>query len=477
MILKGYLFSLLYGLLCLALGFVAYKLGMQKKYTRKLVHILVGFEWVILYVHFGASIHFLVVALIFTLLLAVTYFAKLTPMISSDADNAPGTVYYGIAMSLMAGISVFVPEMLVPFGVGVFATSLGDGAAGLIGQLVKRFNPKIYGEKSFVGTLTGFLVSFFVALAFKKIFSLDIGFFECLMIGFFAASLELISSYGLDNISVTLGVSLLVYLMLYQPFYINFIVPIIITPAIIALVLKRRALTPAATLLALALDFTVSIALGNYGFILLLLFLVGGVVIDKIKEKRLRDDGISKKGSCRDHIQVLANGFLPMVSAAAYLITGKNAFLFTYVACLAEALADTAASGFGVFSKNTYNIIKFKRCDKGLSGGVSLSGSLAALVFSFIIPTMAWIFGMIAPEMIPMLSILAFIGVVFDSVIGSLFQVKYRCIVCNSITEREVHCGVTTEKFSGISFVDNDAVNLFSGLFTAILVLIISLYI
>ena len=93
MILKGYVFSLLYGVLCLALALLAYKHGMPKKYTRKLVHILVGFEWVILYHYMGTgSTHFLAVCLVFTALLALTYRGKLLPMISSEDNNSPGTV-------------------------------------------------------------------------------------------------------------------------------------------------------------------------------------------------------------------------------------------------------------------------------------------------------------------------------------------------------------------------------------------------
>ena len=44
MIIKGYLFSILYGIVCLGISLVLYKLGLDKKYTRKAVHILVGFE-------------------------------------------------------------------------------------------------------------------------------------------------------------------------------------------------------------------------------------------------------------------------------------------------------------------------------------------------------------------------------------------------------------------------------------------------
>ena len=101
-IITGYVSAVVYGLLCIALGVFLYKLGVPKKYTRKTVHILVGFEWAILYHFFGATIHTLIVCLAFTALLIVSYFAKAFPAMSSDSDNAPGTVYYGVSMSIMA---------------------------------------------------------------------------------------------------------------------------------------------------------------------------------------------------------------------------------------------------------------------------------------------------------------------------------------------------------------------------------------
>ena len=51
MIFQGYLFSILYAVVVLFIGFVLYKLRCPKTVTRKIVHILVGFEWIILY-HF-----------------------------------------------------------------------------------------------------------------------------------------------------------------------------------------------------------------------------------------------------------------------------------------------------------------------------------------------------------------------------------------------------------------------------------------
>ena len=139
MTLLGYALSLLYGILCLGLSVIAYKIGIEKRYTRKIVHILVGFEWVILNRFFGPNWHFLAVCLIFTALLAVTYRKKLFVMISSDSDNAPGTVYYGLSMSVMAVVSLFIEGFVFAFGIAVVCTSVGDGLAGIFGSFAIAF--------------------------------------------------------------------------------------------------------------------------------------------------------------------------------------------------------------------------------------------------------------------------------------------------------------------------------------------------
>ena len=472
MVIKGYLFALLYGAICLLLALIAYKLGLSKNYTRKMVHILIGFEWVILFAFFGGGIHTLSVCLIFTLLLIVTYFKKLTPMIASEGDNSPGTVYYGVAMSVMATVCLFVPKFILYFGIGVFTTSLGDGFAGLVGQSFKKCNPKIYGKKTLLGFLSNVLISFFVPFVFDKIFGLGFSLFECAMLGIFSAGVELISTRGLDNISVTFASSFLSFAFVYLDSYRHYIIPILLTPFIIALVLQKKALTPFATVLAVILDVVISLTLGNFGFLLLLAFLVGSVLIDKIKRKGKQE--VTKRGEYRDAVQVIANGLIPMIFAMFFALKPSSAFLFAYIASLAEAFADTAASGIGSFANGAFDIFKWKKCEKGISGGVSRKGTAGAFVASFFIPLLAMAFGMIRWQGLLICSFAAFFGVFFDSFLGSLLQVKYKCKKCGALTEKEFHCKYRTQIVSGFEFFDNDVVNLFSGATTAIIAAILA---
>ena len=416
----------------------------------------------------GAGVHFLAVCIIFLLLLAVAYKGRLMPMISSDDDNAPGTVYYAVAMTGVAAVGCFVPEVMLPFGVGIFCTSIGDGAAGLFGQLFTKHNPRIYGKKTLFGALANFSLSFLSAHIMSVIFDMGLGILHCLAIAILSATLELIVGYGFDNIAITWAVTALAYSFMYVPQTILYIIPILLTPIVVMLVTSKRALTSTGVWAALGLDLVISASLGNAGFILLLSFLVGGVLIDKLKRRSSdchRDESL--KGDTRDHMQVLANGIVPALCAFLCAVSRNPVFAIAVVASLAEALADTAASGIGSFARRAFDPFRMRSCEKGLSGGMSLLGTLASIFGAAIISFGALLMGVVDITGALIALAAAFLGAVFDSFLGSLFQVKHRCAVCGKITEKHTHCGENTLYHSGLSLIDNDVVNLLSCLFSA----------
>ena len=475
MIATGYLLGFGYGVLCLLAAFLLSRLGVKKAITRKLVHIFIGFEWVILYAFHGATYHFLIVCLCFLALLIVAYKKRLLQMISSDGDNAPGTVYYAVSMSLMALASLIDQRFILPFGLAVFVTSLGDGFAGLLGGLVKKHNPTVYKQKTLVGALANFVLSTATALAFMMIFEdMRLTPTHCLVIGALSVGIELISGFGLDNITLPLLVATFTYIS--TAFYaetVKYFLPIALTPLIISFVVERKNLTRGGTIAAIFLDIAVSISLGNLGFLLLLTFLVLGILTDKLKRKNTECK--EEKSSRRDASQVFANGLVPIVCAAIYFAIGERAFLLAFVAALAEALGDTAASSLGSHSKSTFDLFKFRKCEQGISGGVSLIGTLSAVIFSAIIPLIAFAFGLISPFEMIIATAIAILGVFFDSLLGSLLQAKFRCSACGALTEKREHCGAPTEFVSGIRFIRNDTVNAISTLFTAAVVIVLLL--
>ncbi len=481
MILKGYLFSLGYALVCILLAALLYRLGVPKRFTRKAVHILVGFEWVILYHLVGASVHFLAVCIICLVALYLEYRLRLLPMMSSDSDNAPGTVYYALAMTVMAAITLVLPEMILPFGIGVFCTSFGDGLAGVVGQGITKYNPKILGNKTLLGTLTNLAVSLATPIIFSHLFGLGLELWQCVVIALFSTELELFVGYGLDNIAVTLGVSGLSYLFMTLPTLGSYVLPIVLTPVIVALAYKKNALTVGGIFGALFLDLAVSLAFGNFGFLIICIFFGGSVVIDKFKKRYKKKQGnegeqAEKRGECRDIIQVTANGFVALLAALLYMQSLSHILVIVFCTAIAEAFADTTASGLGIFSDKVYDPFRMKKCDKGESGGMSTLGTLSSLLASLTIALTAYLFGRISPLEMLIVALSGFLGAVFDSMLGSLLQVKYRCPVCERTVETEEHCGNATEKISGISAINNDTVNFLSTVFSsavAILLLLI----
>ena len=132
---------------------------------------------------------------------------------------------------------------------------------------------------------------------------------------------------------------------------------------------------------------------------------------------------------------------------------------------MAESLADSLASKLGPLSKSPpRDICTGRPVSAGLSGGVTWLGTLSELLGAAAI---AGVSALGSQSVVTFGVVLAagFLGAVFDSVLGSRAQVKFRCAVCGTVTERETHCGAPAVRVSGARCVTNDAVNLLSNLF------------
>ena len=164
----------------------------------------------------------------------------------------------------------------------------------------------------------------------------------------------------------------------------------------------------------------------------------------------------------------MANSFIATAFAILFAVTSKKVFLIAFVAAIAEALADTVASGIGVISGKAYDVFRRKTCEPGISGGMSLLGTVSSLLAAAIIAFFAYLFGRINGAEVVIVILSAFLGAIFDSFLGSVVQVKYKCKSCGKVLEREEHCGERTEKYSGVKFVNNDVVNLLGTLFAGV---------
>lgn len=203
-------------------------------------------------------------------------------------------------------------------------------------------------------------------------------------------------------------------------------------------------------------------------YLMILSFLVISIVEKATKKRCSHSLKFVEKTSARDGIQILANGGIATICMLGFIASKHSFFLVLYAVSIAEALADSSASAVGVaYGKQTYDICRLKRIENGISGGVTWVGTLAAFASCALVGVY---FYLIHHDLVLAFVIVAssFFGCMMDSVLGSSLQRKNKCEVCGLITEKTSHCHQETAYYSGLKFLNNDAVNFISNLLAVI---------
>lgn len=478
-IVLGYIFSILWLVFILGIGELLIRINKNDNFkfiARKIIHILMCFDWFIMYHFFGTSFHWIILCGTLFVLLLIFY-----PYIKSISDlnnKVSGSILYALIATIFSIISYIFPQLFLVFGVSICALSLGDGAAGVIGYFFKKYNITIYKEKSLFGFISAVLFSFLTLFFFQQIYLLNISIFEVICISLIFGLIELISPNKFDNLTTSIATSLLVLLSFKTEVIDDYFVSILILTLIAVVVLFKKLLTLGGAISALIISSIIIYCLGNFGFLLLFIFFFVTTICDligKIKKKKILKD-IHKKVGKRDIYQVLAVGLLPCACALLYYIFEMDIFLIMYVSLICENLADCMASEIGVLSKSKpYDICRFKPLETGLSGGISLLGSISSIIGIIIISISYYFMPLYITNSLWIIIISSIIGVVIDSILGSLVQRKNRCKKCNVITEKNIHCDEETVHYQGIKWINNSLVNLFSNISVIVIIIISAL--
>jgi uncharacterized membrane protein len=186
---------------------------------------------------------------------------------------------------------------------------------------------------------------------------------------------------------------------------------------------------------------------------------------------RVRSTGgpasIDTKSDRRDQWQVFANGGAAAIGAGIGLIdAGLGRWLVTVT--LAGAAADTWATSAGLWSRLPPRMLGFgRRVPAGSSGGMTALGCVGAAAGASVVSGVgAFAFGI--PMLLPVGTLIGFLGMVADSVLGALLQGRFRCPACGVTSEWSVHrCGTATTVEGGVAWLNNDWVNLLVTVLTA----------
>lgn len=208
-----YLFG--YGYLALAFLVVTVLkrvFSMRAELSRKLLHILIGYTYVILYDHFIVpesvpSYELLVMPISFILINYLSYRYRIFDIMERDGeDNHPGTVYYAVAVTILMAVTIFFPATVIPSGIAIFALSLGDGFAAIFGTLFGKYGPRIGRKKSLVGSLACFVGAVGGIYLLMLFVPFSLPFYAVLTLGVVTAICELMP-FGLDNFTILFGVT------------------------------------------------------------------------------------------------------------------------------------------------------------------------------------------------------------------------------------------------------------------------------
>jgi len=170
--------------------------------------------------------------------------------------------------------------------------------------------------------------------------------------------------------------------------------------------------------------------------------------------------------SVRNGMQVLSNGGLFALLALLTLRAGgapASVWGLAATGALAAASADTWATEVGtLWGGRPRSIVTWRPTEPGLSGGVTVLGSLGAAAGAALIAAAAATFHGIplGGPFVRAVAIGGLVGCVGDSVIRATVQARRWCDHCKEWTERRVHpCGYRTVHAAGARWISNDVVN------------------
>lgn len=235
--------------------------------------------------------------------------------------------------------------------------------------------------------------------------------------------------------------------------------------AIAAAARGARSLSAAGSLAAILLG-TLAVAAGWRWGALLIAFFVTSTLLSRwgAAAKERRTGAIVEKGGERDAMQVIANGGVFVAAAVAAASLGDDRWTAIALGALASSASDTWATELGtLFGGTPRSVITWRPLPAGSSGAVSAAGTLAAVAgavaIALLVPLFDW------PRSLAFaVAAGGFAGSTIDTLLGATVQGRRWCAPCSSFTERGVHdCGTPTSARGGLAWLDNDVVNLVSG--------------
>lgn len=205
---------------------------------------------------------------------------------------------------------------------------------------------------------------------------------------------------------------------------------------LIAWAVPKKLLTPAGLVHAGILGTILWGTLGWRGYLVMMFYFLVGSVATRIGMAQKEAAGIAEKRSgARGPENVWGSALIATLCAlgsygfasfpSIWTPTIVSLLLLGYVASMSTKLSDTCASEVGkAYGKHTFLITNLQPVARGTEGAVSLEGTLAGVLGSAAIASLAWGLRLIMPLDIVICILAAFVATNLESVIGATLQSK-----------------------------------------------------
>ncbi len=186
-----------------------------------------------------------------------------------------------------------------------------------------------------------------------------------------------------------------------------------------------RGVTPSGAWAGFAIALAVYLSGGMGGFLVLVNVFLVAWLTTRIGYRRKQQLGTAEDARGRSAAQVIAN----LGAAAGFCIAGSTSgnanFFIAGMAAFAEAASDTAASECGqAWSRRAYLITTLRQVPAGSNGGISVPGTLAAIVAAIFVSSIATGTRILPSSAIPITVSAAVLGTLIDSLLGATLEIR-----------------------------------------------------
>lgn len=419
-------------------------------YARKLLHVFaIGVSGWVIHVT-GERVWLAAIFLVAFVFLLVVSHRKL---LFHEGRTSYGIAFFALALGLL--LLSPMPKEAVFYGAVV--TAICDPLAGWAGM--KWGAPGrifLFEKKSWPGFFGFYLSCLFVSFFYIGLTP------QLFLLALLPALTELFSWRGSDNLAVPV-ISAIWFTILSQKtidengwLFTGFLF------LGIMVVHRRKWLTSEAMAAAIWVGSLIFFSGGwSWLAVITIFFLAGSLSSHWLVNK--------KEAGGRNAIQVYANGLIASCCALIYALNPAHSWLMAFLVSVGIALADTLSSDIGVkIRQQPYDVISWRPVPIGLSGGISLAGTLAGALGAGLIAIFGGYLFALSLQDILLVFLFSQAGMLADSALGSLVQAKYSNH--DGLISEELNPGMLLIR--GSRFINNDGVNILANILVVALVLL-----